>query len=53
LKIIINRQNPLIVEDETGYVLFAHIPIDDQELETMTLDEQDAFIQESIMDSYK
>lgn len=53
LKIIISRNNPLVVEDEDGHIMYTYQPIDDQELETMSLDEQDAFIQDSIRDSYK
>jgi hypothetical protein len=53
MKIIINRQNPLVVEDEEGHIMYTYQPIDDQELDNMTLDEQDAYIQDSIRDSYK
>jgi hypothetical protein len=53
VKIIISRNNPLVVEDEDGHIMYTYQPIDDQELETMSLDEQDAFIEDAIRDSFK
>jgi uncharacterized protein (DUF302 family) len=53
VKIIISRNNPLIVEDEDGHVMYTYQPIDDQELDKMTLDEQDAYIKDAIRDCYK
>jgi hypothetical protein len=53
MKIIISKNSPLIVEDEDGNVLYTFQPIDDKEIDKMTLDEQDAFIEEAIRDSYK
>jgi hypothetical protein len=53
MKIIISRNNPLIIEDEDGHIMYTYQPIDDQDIENMTLDEQDAFIQDAIRDSYK
>jgi hypothetical protein len=32
--------------------MYTYQPIDDQELDNMTLDEQDALIQDAIRDSY-
>jgi hypothetical protein len=53
VKIIISRNNPLVVEDEDGHIMYTYQPIDDQELDKMTLDEQDALIQDAIRDSFK
>jgi hypothetical protein len=53
MKIIISKNSPFIVEDEDGNVLYTFQPIDDKEIDKMTLDERDAFIEESIRDSYK
>jgi predicted transcriptional regulator len=53
VKIIISRNNPLVVEDEDGHIMYTYQPIDDQELDKMTLDELDACIQDAIRDSYK
>jgi hypothetical protein len=53
MKIIISKNSPFIVEDEEGNVLYTFQPIDDKEIDKMTLDEQDAFIEEAIRDSYK
>jgi hypothetical protein len=49
----IDPKNPFIVTDNEGNVLFTHLPIDDEDLDGMTLDEQDEFIQEAIRDCYK
>jgi hypothetical protein len=49
----IDPNDPFTVIDNEGKVLFTHLPIDDEELDKMTLDEQDEFIQETIRDSYK
>ena len=53
MKIIISRNNPLVVEDESGHIMYTYQPIDDQELDNMSLDEQDAYIQEAIRNIYK
>jgi hypothetical protein len=53
MKIIISKNSPFIVEDEDGNVLYTFQPIDDKEIDKMTLDERDAFIEEAIRDSYK
>jgi hypothetical protein len=49
----IDPNNPFTVTDNEGKVLFTHIPISDEDLDKMTLDEQDEFIQEAIRDCYK
>jgi hypothetical protein len=53
MKIIISKNSPLIVEDEDGNIIYTYQPIDDNDIDKMTLDEQDAFIEESIRKAYK
>jgi hypothetical protein len=38
MKIIISKNSPFIVEDEDGNVLYTFQPIDDKEIDKMTLD---------------
>jgi hypothetical protein len=49
----IDPKNPFTVTDNAGNVLFPHLPISDEDLDKMTLDEQDDFIREAIRDCYK
>lgn len=53
MKIIIDRNYPLEVYDNSGHLLYTYQPLHDEEIETMTLDEQDAYIQEAIRNAYK
>jgi hypothetical protein len=53
MKIIIDRNNPLEVYDQSGHLLYTYQPIDDADIEGMTLDEQDAFIVDAIRNAYK
>lgn len=53
MKIIIDRNNPLEVYDQEGHLLYTYQPVDDKDIENMTLDEQDAYIENCIRNVYK
>lgn len=54
MKIIIDiKTQPLEVYDQEGHLLYTYQPIDDEDIESMTLDEQDAFIVDAIRNAYK